>query len=640
MSAPLCPLGSRRLAAIATAMLLAGGTSLASPAGAAPTASPSKPAPSPTAEPTTAPAPTATETEEPLPTITLEPTFTEPADPQPLPPTGTASPTKTSTVSPTAGPGRPGDELTTSQRVVDTRDGEGTPVARGESVTFNISGIPGVQKDKRNVVSLNVTAAEAQEVGFFTVHEAGTNRPGTSNLNYAPGDTVANHVITTTNTAGDITVYGHGLAHLIVDVTAVHAESVGIRAAQDPVRALDTRQGSGPVPAMTSVSVEPGAMSLPLPGAPEKPDAWVLSVTAVDAKSDGFVTVHPGSTPRPVSSNLNYAQGQTIAGLTTVPASFDGSVLVYSHGETDLLVDVVGWVEAGATYTSISAARALDTRDMESAHGGFFGFYYEIDVNDAGLPEGETKSVLVNLTATESSADSGGFMTSFRSTAPRPGTSMLNFRKHQNIANSAFVPVSEDGTIRVFTNNFSHVIVDIQGYVKGPPAKDGAPMKLTEDSLGDMKFPLDGADIDRLYGTFGTPDKDQIDTRSTAQSRAAESIKKRDIFWQGVSFTSCRPIMVAAEDNKKVDALVAWTVYNDLLPATTEVDLPTFVAEPASAVTDKYPNVVRKDAPTREEGQEPGWYSLQLPDSQYHWIVDPTSDKVLGLSNYHACENP
>lgn len=617
---------ARRLAAVTTAILLAGATGLAAaPANATTptTTAPPTPAPTETASPTS----TATATETPLPTTTTEPTATE--HPQPTTPTNPSDPTASPTGTPTAEPGTPIDELTTSQRVVDTREGDGGPLARGESLTVNISNIPGIKAGQRNVVSLNVTATEAQEQGFFTVHEAGTARPVTSNLNYAPDDTVANHVITTTNLDGQITIYGHGLTHLVVDVTAVHPETTGINAAATPVRALDTRQGAGAVPAGTSVSIEPDAIKLP--GAPARPAAWILSITAVDAVSDGFITAHPGSTARPVSSNLNYATGQTIAGLTTVPAGFDGSVWLYSHGETNLLVDVVGWVAADGAYTPTPARRALDTRDIAWADRDF---YYEIDAQDAGLPEGSVKAVLVNLTATESTAQVGGFVTAFRSTAPRPGTSMLNYGKDQNIANSAFVPVSEDGKIRVYTNQIAHVILDIQGYVKGTPPADADPIMLTDKALGEASFPLGTKDIEHMFETFGAADIDFIGEGAGVASRMQEGIRPRDIYWQGLNFTSCRPVQVGVVE--KTDALVAWNVQSDLLPATVITEVPTFVNQSANKISEKYPSVVRKNIPEGSDTDH-GWYSLHLPGTQYHWIIDEGTEQVLGLSNYHIC---
>jgi hypothetical protein len=71
----------------------------------------------------------------------------------------------------------------------------------------------------------------------------------------------------------------------------------------------------------------------------------VLNVTAVSPTSGGYLTVWPDLiTPRPVTSDLNFAAGQTVPNLVIVQVGTNGKVDVYNaFGSTNVLIDVMGW---------------------------------------------------------------------------------------------------------------------------------------------------------------------------------------------------------------------------------------------------------------------------------------------------------
>ena len=73
--------------------------------------------------------------------------------------------------------------------------------------------------------------------------------------------------------------------------------------------------------------------------------AVVANVTAANPSAAGFATVYPCGA-RPEASSLNYLPGPTTATANEVIAKLSalGSVCVYSFAETDLLIDVVGYV--------------------------------------------------------------------------------------------------------------------------------------------------------------------------------------------------------------------------------------------------------------------------------------------------------
>jgi len=116
--------------------------------------------------------------------------------------------------------------LAAPQRVLDSRplgntaDGlfaAGGVQPRNTTVQLQIAGRVGVPADASAVV-LNVTAVNAVEGGFVTVHPRGTALPNASNLNFVAGQNVPNAVITRVGPGGVVCFFTSGATHLIVDV--------------------------------------------------------------------------------------------------------------------------------------------------------------------------------------------------------------------------------------------------------------------------------------------------------------------------------------------------------------------------------------------------------------------------------------
>ena len=117
---------------------------------------------------------------------------------------------------------------------------------RGAGVTTKVSvaGRGGVPSDAV-AVTLNVTSTGSLAAGFVTVYPCGTPRPNTSNLNFAPGQTVANAVTTRVGDGGAVCIYNQAPTHVVVDVSGYFESSARFRAV-DPARLADTRGGSTP----------------------------------------------------------------------------------------------------------------------------------------------------------------------------------------------------------------------------------------------------------------------------------------------------------------------------------------------------------------------------------------------------------
>lgn len=71
----------------------------------------------------------------------------------------------------------------------------------------------------KDAVFVNVTVVSAEADGFLTLWGDG-DRPDVSNVNYKPGDTIANSAWVPVDPTGAIHVYCYGKCHVLIDVQA------------------------------------------------------------------------------------------------------------------------------------------------------------------------------------------------------------------------------------------------------------------------------------------------------------------------------------------------------------------------------------------------------------------------------------
>ena len=236
-------------------------------------------------------------------------------------------------------------------RILDSRDGTGgptTPWSTGETRVLPVTGHGGVPAGATAVV-VNLTATDTTEPGFVTAWPDGGGRPGTSNLNFGPGQTIANLVTVPLGPDGAIDLYNlHGQTDLVADVVGYYAPGAGgPMVALGPLRILDSRLGIGGPTSPWSTGRTRELTVTGHNGIPAGATAVVVNLTATDATDQGYVTAWPDGRPRPLASNLNFGPGQTIANLVTVPVGADGAIDLYNFaGSTDLVADVVGYYTA------------------------------------------------------------------------------------------------------------------------------------------------------------------------------------------------------------------------------------------------------------------------------------------------------
>ncbi|MBI4884598.1 MAG: hypothetical protein HY826_11165, partial [Actinobacteria bacterium] len=122
-----------------------------------------------------------------------------------------------------------------------------------------------------------------------------------------------------------------------------------------PARLMDTRvggstidglfAGGGPVgiASVTNVTIS-NRGGVPASGV----GAVALNVTATGPTSDSFVTVWPAGAAQPNASNLNLRANITTPNMVIVALGAGGQISLFNErGNTDLIVDVLGWFPTG-----------------------------------------------------------------------------------------------------------------------------------------------------------------------------------------------------------------------------------------------------------------------------------------------------
>jgi hypothetical protein len=298
--------------------------------------------------------------------------------------------------------------------------------------------------------------------------------------------------------------------------------------ADGPIRLMDTRSGSFHVGSVTGPIAANGTAKLPIVGnslltgnsaVPTGATAAVLNVTVTQPTNGGNATVYPDGEAMPLTSNLNWAKGNTVPNLVVVPLKTDGAVDIAnnSSGTVQFIADLEGYYTTStsvnsvtsSSYTPISPLRALDTRSggngvSKAKIAAGTGVSLQLGgatISPVGggtavpIPSGIT-GVAMNVTVTN--ATGGGFLTVYPtettsgSPVTLPNVSNLNFATGETVPNMVMVPVGADGKVRFYngaTAGSTDIIADIAGYytadTKGEVYHPLGPVRLIDTRIGE-----------------------------------------------------------------------------------------------------------------------------------------------------------
>ncbi len=247
--------------------------------------------------------------------------------------------------------------LPSPKRIVDSRNPAGDTddeqqerfgaLPGGSTRTIPITGRVGLAGDVENVV-LTVAAVAPGANGFFTLYPCGTPKPLASSMNFTKGTTLANTVITKLSATGTVCVYSNVTTDVVIDVSG-SLTPAAFAALPSPQRIVDSRNPAGdtddeqqerfgPLTGGTTRTI-PVAGRVGLAGDVEN---VVLSVAAVTPGANGFFTLYPCGTPKPLASSMNFTKGTTLANTVITKLSAAGTVCVYTSATTNIVIDVSG----------------------------------------------------------------------------------------------------------------------------------------------------------------------------------------------------------------------------------------------------------------------------------------------------------
>jgi hypothetical protein len=244
-----------------------------------------------------------------------------------------------------------------------------------------------------------------------------------------------------------------------------------------PTRVLDTRTAVG-----VSTRTRPGAggvVTVALAGThgiPSNATAVALDVTITQAAGAGYVQVLPtGREAVGSSSNLNVeAAGASLANLVIVPLGDNGQVSFFTLAGGHLVADLLGWYEpsgdtAAGRYVALAApTRALDTRSGPRVGDGGTR-RLPVRTSAGGLVPNDASAVVASVVATGTTAPGFVQVVPTGGSTPLGASSNLNVeRAGQTIANLVMVPIGADGSVTLYAQHATHLVVDIEGYVTGP----------------------------------------------------------------------------------------------------------------------------------------------------------------------------
>lgn len=303
-----------------------------------------------------------------------------------------------------------------------------------------------------------------------------------------------------------------------------------------PARVLDTRaagltidgqaRGTGRQPAGSVLQLTVAGRG----GVPNTASAALLNVTAVLPATGGFLTVYPCGSATPGASNVNYQAGQIVPNAVLAKVGVDGKVCIFTLADTDIIVDVNGFVPAGASPTPVDPLRYLETRPGQP-NGGTFdgqgagagrspaGSVTEVLVAGRGTVPADASAVMLNVTAVF--PDGPGYLTVYACGSPPPPASHVNYQPNQVSPNAVLSAIGTGGKVCISTLTGTDILVDVNGYVAAAGTlKPLTPGRVLETRPATEGFTVDGQFLGIGRRAAGSVTEIQVAGRAAVPSGA------------------------------------------------------------------------------------------------------------------------
>lgn len=185
------------------------------------------------------------------------------------------------------------------------------------------------------------------------------------------------------------------------------------------------------------------------------------TLTVTQPAGAGHARAYECGEPKPNSSVINFAAGQTVASYVTVHTDAKGDFCVYTSAEAHFVFDQTAVVDDDVLEAE-RPERRLDTRRPEDgAHKSVGGSVTRVKTPDADMT--------VFGTLTVANPEKGGWALAYPCDVPRPLASTVNFQAGQTVANFIGVRTNAAGEFCIFspvTANFVFDQVAATSFVK------------------------------------------------------------------------------------------------------------------------------------------------------------------------------
>jgi hypothetical protein len=319
-------------------------------------------------------------------------------------------------------------------------------------------------------VAVNLSMQPPAQTGSLTVFRYLANRPSTANVEFTTGHRTSDFALVTSNEQSDgkARIYNNsaGPVSVTVDVVGSYQGQAGPGAVKGYRPVSPSRILSASLVANSTISpVLGGHGQLPT----KEIGAVAVTFSEFSAQHAGYLAAGPYSVPFTPGRVLRWPGGGLRAGaFAVVPVDPDGQMMLtnYSAGSMQVTADVVGYFTSGAPsqpgmLNTVPASRVLQaqyvgasTHDLSLAGHG-------------GVVKQGASAVVVTLTA--GSPSSSGSVLAYNPDHPRPTQASIQYAAGVLQANTAIVPLSADGKIKIFNNGPGTVnlTVDLVGWVIG-----------------------------------------------------------------------------------------------------------------------------------------------------------------------------
>ena len=307
--------------------------------------------------------------------------------------------------------------------------------------------------------------------------------------------------------------------------------------------------------------------------APSGLSGIALNVTVVQPSAAGFVTVFPCGEPRPDTSSVNYAAGQTVPNGVIAPVGANGEVCFHTKESAHLIVDVAGWFE-GDALVATTPKRLVDTRSGLGSPAQPVTPDAVLEIQVAGealsLPGGgsttvpsEASAAAMNFTVVNPSA--AGFVTVFPCGEAVPDTSNLNYAAGDVVANGVIAPLGEGGRVCVFSKVPTDLVVDVSGYFDAENFLGTVPTRLVDTRFGTGGVTRLGDDGQIVVPIRGVQVERNGQLETVPAGALAAALNVTTVNPAAAGFLTVFPCGVDRPDTSNVNHLAGQVVANNVI---------------------------------------------------------------------------